>query len=365
LTLDARDPSITAKEGRNGRDQQDPERIKVPGWQQRQVSDTPFALGTFRAPDGAEVAGLVIGQDVHALAPHLGPGTTIAGLLDGWDEAFTQLRSLASRLAGRPADHDAGALRPLPPVWPPRQLFQAGANYRQHVAELIAGGGASEQERQAAQRAVDERARNGRPYVFLGLPHSLAGALDDIVLPAAVREVDWELELAAVIGRRAWRVGREDALSHVAGYTICNDITARDHVFRPDLRGIGSDWLAGKNWPTFFPTGPSLVPAPYAGDPMALEIRLWLNGQVMQDSTTADMMFDIARLIEHASSIAELRPGDLLLTGSPPGNGVVHGRFLQDGDVIDAEITGLGRQRNHCVAERAGQTPSASRRSRE
>jgi 2-keto-4-pentenoate hydratase/2-oxohepta-3-ene-1,7-dioic acid hydratase in catechol pathway len=315
------------------------------------ASNPAFALGTFLAPDGVEVAGLVVDGDVHALGPHLGRGTTVGGLLDDWDESFGALRSLARRVAGRGADYDLSALRALPPVWPPRQVFQAGANYRQHVAELIAGHDATEQERLAAQRAVDERARTGRPYVFLGLPHSVVGARDDVVLPMAVREADWELELAAVIGRRAWRVSREEALSHVAGYTICNDITARDHVYRPDLRGIGSDWLAAKNWPTFFPTGPYLVPAACVEDPMSLEIRLWLNGQPMQDSTTADMMFDIARLIEHASSIAELRPGDLLLTGSPPGNGVVHKRFLRDGDVIDAEITGLGRQRNRCVAE--------------
>ena len=173
-----------------------------------------------------------------------------------------------------------------------------------------------------------------------------------------MREVDWELELAAVMGRRAWRVPRVEALAYVAGYTICNDITARDHVNRPDLGGIGTDWLAGKNWPTFFPTGPYLVPAAHAGDPMALEIQLWLNGQLMQHSTTADMMFDLGRLIEHASSIAELRPGDLLLTGSPPGNGVVHGRFLRDGDVMEAEITGLGRQRNRCVARSAAEEDS-------
>lgn len=326
------------------------------------MNETAFALGTFRAPDGAEFPGLVIGQDVHTLAPHLGEGTTVGGLLNDWDASFAGLRSLASRLAGREGDYDFSALRPLPPVWPPRQIFQAGANYRQHVAELIAGHGAPQQERRAALRAVDERARNGKPYVFLGLPHAVVGALDDIVLPAAVKEVDWEVELAAVIGRRAWRVTRDEALSYVAGYTIANDITARDRVYRPDLRGIGTDWLAAKNWPTFFPTGPYMVPATFAGDPMSLEIRLWLNGQVMQSSTTADMMFDLGRLIEHASSIAELRPGDLLLTGSPPGNGVVHGRFLKDGDVIVAEITGLGKQCNRCVDERAVESATQRRR---
>lgn len=327
------------------------------------MSKPVFALGTFQAPDGHEFAGLVIAAGIHELAPHLGAGTTVGGLLDDWDASFAELRALARRLARRHGDHDYSNLRPLPPVWPPRQIFCAGANYRQHVAELIAGQQSTEETRRAALAAIDERIRTGKPYVFLGLPHSEVGAFDDVVLPAAVKEVDWELELAAVIGRRAWHVSREDALSCVAGYTMCNDVTARDHVYRPDLRGIGTDWLAAKCWPTFYPTGPYIVPAAFVGNPMTLEIRLSLNGQVMQRSSTADMMFDIARLIEHASSIAELRPGDLLLTGSPPGNGVVHGRFLEEGDVIDAEITGLGRQRNRCVSEKvAAAAPARGKR---
>jgi 2-keto-4-pentenoate hydratase/2-oxohepta-3-ene-1,7-dioic acid hydratase in catechol pathway len=145
------------------------------------------------------------------------------------------------------------------------------------------------------------------------------------------------------------RVPRRDALSYVAGYTIVNDITARDRVFRPDLPGIGTDWLAAKNAPTFLPAGPWLVPAAFAGDPMKLRITLSLNGEVMQDESTADMIFDVARLIEHTSSIATMLPGDLLLTGSPAGNGASRGRFLRPGDVMEGAITGLGRQRNRCV----------------
>jgi 2-keto-4-pentenoate hydratase/2-oxohepta-3-ene-1,7-dioic acid hydratase in catechol pathway len=316
----------------------------------------PFALGTFAADDDA-FAAMVVGDRVAALAPHLGSGATVRTLLSAWDESLDPLQDLADRLGTDDFDYELASLRALPPVDPPGQLFQAGANYRQHLVELTKAGPdrmhrtLSDEERERVLESIDERARAGTPYVFLGLPHSIIGASDDIVLPEALESVDWELELAVVIGRTAHRVPREEALDVVAGYTICNDITARDRIFREDVPGIGTDWLAGKNWPTFFPTGPLLVPAIHVGDPMSLHITLSLNGEVMQDSSTSDMMFDIGRLIEHASSIAELRPGDMLLTGSPAGNGVHHGRFLAPGDVVTGEITGLGRQRNRCVAE--------------
>jgi 2,4-diketo-3-deoxy-L-fuconate hydrolase len=170
------------------------------------------------------------------------------------------------------------------------------------------------------------------------------------VLPRRGERHDWELELAAVIGRRARYVTEEDALDHVAGYTIANDLTTRDLVHRPDLAAIGSDWVRGKNAPTFLPTGPWIVPAQFVDDPMDLRITLRLNGETMQDESTGDMIFGVARLVSYASSLVELRPGDLLLTGSPAGNGTHYDRFLRTGDVIDAEITGLGRQRNRVVA---------------
>ncbi len=170
-----------------------------------------------------------------------------------------------------------------------------------------------------------------------------------MVLPSTGTQHDWELELGVVIGTAARNVSRVDALNHVAGYTIVNDITTRDRVFRPDMPGLGTDWLAGKNAPTFLPLGPWLVPAPFVADPMNLRITLTLNGDTMQDETTADMIFDISQLIEHVSTITPLNPGDLLLTGSPAGNGAHYGRYLQPGDIMASTITGLGAQRNGCV----------------
>ena len=128
-------------------------------------------------------------------------------------------------------------------------------------------------------------------------------------------------------------------------------MTTRDALIRPDTRALGLDWLAGKCAPTFLPTGPLLVPAAHAGDPMAMRITLKVNGRTMQDESTEDMLFDVAALIAHISEVSELRPGDLVLTGSPAGNGAHHGVFLKPDDVMEGSITGLGLQRNRCVAE--------------
>ena len=279
----------------------------------------------------------------------------------------------ATRWLGDSVDDDhtharLEALRPLPPVLPPGQIFQAGANYRQHVLDLMAGAerrgdasdGLTASDRDSAREELDRRLTSGRPFVFLGSAHAMVGARDDVILPGDSDQHDWELELAAVIGRRARRLTREDALEAVAGYTICNDLTTRSALIRDDARGLGLDWLAGKNAPTFLPTGPLFVPAAHAGNPMELRITLKVNDAVMQDESTSDMVFDVASLIEHISTVAELRPGDLVLTGSPAGNGAAHGVFLRPGDVIEGTITGLGLQRNRCVAESAAQLERTS-----
>jgi 2-keto-4-pentenoate hydratase/2-oxohepta-3-ene-1,7-dioic acid hydratase in catechol pathway len=322
-------------------------------------TDTPFSLGTFAAADGVAFAGLVAGDGVAVLEDLLGPAVTIRSLLEDWDRSLPRLQQIANRPGARGAELQLDSLRPLPPVQPPGQIFQAGANYRTHVLELLAAAerrgdasdGISGDGRDVARLALEQRAAGGEPFVFQGSTHALVGANDDVILPPEYEQHDWELELAVVIGRRARRVPRELALGVVAGYTICNDVTTRDALARPDVPG-GIDWLAAKNSPTFLPCGPLLVPAVHAGDPMNLRIELRLNGRVMQDDSTADMMFDVARLIEYVSTIAELHPGDMLLTGSPAGNGAHHGVFLGEGDVMEGTVTGLGAQRNRCVAER-------------
>ena len=301
------------------------------------AAGTSFALGRFRAhtdfgPRADDFTGVVIGSDVAPLAALFPAAPDLDTLLAGWPAQFKLLSDVVdeARAGRRWADlarpvTDFARLAPLRPG----QIFQSGANYKTHV---------------------EERAAHGTPYVFIGLASAICGPDDNVVLPDIGTQHDWELELGVVIGTEAYRVGAKDALSHVAGYVIANDLTTRDRVFRPDTPDLGTDWLAAKNAPTFLPLGPWLVPAPFVPDPASLRVTLKLNGETMQDETTADMIFGVPELIAHVSAITPLRPGDLLLTGSPAGSGAAHyGRYLQPGDVMEATITGLGTQRNRCV----------------
>ncbi|GHC79335.1 hydrolase [Nocardiopsis terrae] len=320
-----------------------------------------FALGTFSPVGGVPFPGLVTGEDVLDLrtapglrsAPGANPHTR--ELLERWNEVLPVLRDLAAEGTG--ARHRLADLRVHAPVQP-RQILQSGANYRTHVIDLAVAhepedGRPAEQVRAEVAAMMDRRAAEDQPYVFIGLPSSVTGPYDDVVIPSWCTKPDWELELAAVIGEPAYRVSPEQARAHVAAYTIANDVTARELVFRRDMPEIGTDWLRAKNAPTFTPLGPYLVPAEFVTDPGDLQVTLSLNGRVMQDESTKDMIFDVTHLVSHISQTVELLPGDLVLTGSPAGNGMHWGRLLRAGDVMEGAITGLGTQRNTCVAEEA------------
>lgn len=310
-----------------------------------------FALGTFSAGTGPAFPGLVVADRVLDLTGH---APTTRALLERWDDALPLLRDAAASRAGE--WHRLAELRVHAPV-APRQILQSGANYRTHVIDLAvahepADGRPAEQVRAEVAAMMDRRTAEDQPYVFIGLPSSVTGPYDDVVIPSWCTKPDWELELVAVIGRPAFRVDPDNALGHVAAYTIANDITARELVFRRDMREIGTDWLRAKNAPGFTPLGPYLVPAEFVADPSDLRLTLKLNGETMQDESTKDMIFDVARLVSYVSQTVELLPGDLVLTGSPAGNGMHWGRLLRDGDVMEAAITGLGTQRNRCRDER-------------
>ncbi|MFI9769661.1 fumarylacetoacetate hydrolase family protein [Streptomyces sp. NPDC052415] len=318
----------------------------------------PFALATLSAPDGPRFPALVTPEgSALDLRSALGDERlTMLDVLDGWDTLLPRLRALAT---------DPGAdrtpvtdLRVHAPV-APRQVFQSGANYRRHVIDLhvahrAPGDDRPEAERRAeAAQIMDRRAAEDLPYVFIGLPSAITGPYDDVVLPAWAEKPDWELEVAVVIGRPAYQVSVEEAAAHIAGYTIANDLTDRATVFRRDMPQIGTDWLRSKNAPGFTPLGPWIVPAESIADPDDLHLTLKLNGETMQDESTKDMIFKVARMVSYASQSARLLPGDLVLTGSPAGNGMHWGRLLRDGDVMEGSVTGLGVQRTRCVGESA------------
>ncbi|WP_372350959.1 fumarylacetoacetate hydrolase family protein [Streptomyces sp. KL116D] len=316
----------------------------------------PFALASLSAPDSPAFPALVTPEkQVIDLRAALGDERlTVRRLLEDWPTVLPRLRSLAADASAE--RRPLAEFRVHAPV-EPRQVFQSGANYRQHVIDLHVAHKAPDDDRPEAERRaeaaeiMDRRAAEDLPYVFIGLPSAITGPYDDVVLPAWAEKPDWELELAAVIGRPAHRVSVEEALEYVAGYTIANDLTDRATVFRRDMPQIGTDWLRSKNAPGFTPLGPWIVPTESIAHPDDLRLTLKLNGETMQDESTKDMIFDLARMVSYASQSAQLLPGDLVLTGSPAGNGMHWGRLLCDGDVMDASITGLGTQRTRCVAE--------------
>lgn len=339
-------------------------------------SGSPFALGLFsakqQAAGEAPFVGVVVDGDRVLPLTHLFPPTSpwpgstlppsIFALLQDWPASFAAIAgALQASAAWQQVPLPSASLRAHAPLAQTRQLICTGANYRQHVIDLVVAQGAGadtagmtpEQRRERAAARVDARAANGIPYAFPKLVSAIAGPEDDIVVPRDADQLDWELELGVVIGRPCWRVPRESAMHAVAGYLIVNDITRRELVYRPDLPSLGSDWLRAKSGPGFMPIGPLFVPAAFVANPHQLRLRLEVNGQVMQDESTADMIFGIERQIEYVSSYARLLPGDILATGSPAGNGMHHGRFLQPGDEMRATITGLGEQVNRFVAEGA------------
>lgn len=310
-----------------------------------------YSIVKYREPGRPQPkSGLLVDGRIYGLSIGL------SDIICDWDRYRPQLEDLAARADGNGLAYDSAEI--LAPV-EPRQVIQAGANYRKHVIDLVAAHRkpddtrSEEQVRADAAAMMDERASKGIPYFFLGLPTVISGANDVLTLPAYSKAHDWELELAAVIGKEAFRVTAEEALEYVFGYTMVNDITTRDLVFRTDMPEIGTDWFRAKNAPGFLPTGPVLLPAEFFGDPQDVEITLKLNGEVMQKESTADMIFTVAQLISHASQTTPLLPGDLVLTGSPAGNGAHWGRLLRDGDVMESTITGLGVQRTACRAEAA------------
>ncbi len=187
----------------------------------------------------------------------------------------------------------------------------------------------------------------GQPLVFAKFPSSVIGPGQEIRLPLGLTErVDWEVELAVVIGTRARNVDAADALGHVFGYTVANDVSARDLQF-----GDGQ-WVRGKSLDTFCPVGPVVVTADEIPDPQALRLTCRVNGELMQDASTELMVFGVAELISHCSRSFTLEPGDLLLTGTPWGCGefMEPRRSLAPGDVVECEIGGIGTLRNPVVA---------------
>ncbi|EZP71140.1 5-carboxymethyl-2-hydroxymuconate Delta-isomerase [Sphingomonas paucimobilis] len=317
-----------------------------------------YALGMFSQASGDRWPGIVQNGRVLPLSRLLdGAPATVDALLADWSRWDA---AIGAAMQSAPQDgwQDEQALTAHMPNMP-GDVFGSGANYRKHVVDIIVDTGPGEfkdmtpeERRIAGGKVMDARAAGGRPFVFVANRGALAGPDTELVLPHDHAEPDWELELAVVIGQPAYRVSLDKALDCVAGYSIMNDITSRDLNARPDMPQLGMDWLASKGAPGFKVYGPYITPARFVPDPQKLHVRLSLNDRVMQDEGTDDMIFPVARIIHFIATYTPLRPGDIIMTGSPSGNGTHYNRYLQPGDVMRGEIDGLvGAQVVRCVAD--------------
>jgi 2-keto-4-pentenoate hydratase/2-oxohepta-3-ene-1,7-dioic acid hydratase in catechol pathway len=197
------------------------------------------------------------------------------------------------------------------------------------------------------------------PVLFSKYPTALIGHLDRIVLPGVSKEVDYEAELVVALGRGGRHIAREEAFEHVGGYMAGHDVSARDW----QLNKPAKQWMAGKTFDTFAPTGPQLVSPDEVPDPHNLGIRLRLNGQTMQDSNTRQLIFGVDELIAYLSQIMTLEPGDLIFTGTPPGVGMARTPpvWLRGGDFVEIEIDCVGTLRNPVIAEHEAAAVQAGR----
>ncbi len=286
----------------------------------------------------------------HGLPAPAGATLTMLNLLTDWRRNLDLLVKLSGHLGSDEHYQLVAEAELAAPVPRPGKMLFAGANYYAHIRQFGQAGGQTpgHQFGQAGGQTFEKSKM--APYLFAKLPDSVIGPYDPLVLPIGYEQVDWELELGLVIGQEGRSLSVERALEYVAGFVVINDITARDRTRRQDWPMLGSDWFISKSADTFCPMGPYLVPKEFAGEYHDLRAQLWVNEQGYQDFNTSDMIYQPEELIAWAAAVTTLRSGDVLSTGSGPGNGAAIGRWLQPGDVIEAEIAGLGRQKTPVVA---------------
>ena len=270
----------------------------------------------------------------------------VLDVLNVWDRASATLGALADdsgRSAALPGQVLAG-LTLLPPVLYPNGIYCAGANYKDHVAEMARAF--------KLPPEPDPHELGMPPWCFLKTPrNTMVGHGATVTLPAHSKTVDWELEVAVVIGRTCKDVSEGRAMDYIAAYTLVNDLSARDHLRRPGVKpNSGSpmeyDWVSHKNWDGACPIGPWLVPAAAIADPMNLPLKLWVNDELMQDSNTNQLIYNYAEIISFLSHRCTLYPGDVIATGTPAGVGTPRGIFLKRGDVVRINVEGIGTLTN-------------------
>ena len=326
---------------------------------------TPYKLGMFEQ-GGRTFVGMVINNDTVVIdlsRANVSAPATLKQLITGWDaNTGTRLAALAaSSTAKAPAfAMKVSEVKTLPPIPDPGVLLNAAVNYNEHGLEMT--GTATTQ---ASADKVDPKVAMGipsywgrkpgdprhNPYYFLKASTAITGNGDPIILPKGRTQIDWECELNIVIGKTAKYVKADNAAEYIFGYTLDNDVS--DRGGRADGRH-GSDWVLGKSHDTFFPMGPYVVPRQFVTNPMKLPVKFTLSGKVMQDSNTDRMTHNVYELVEYASHLMTLRPGDMISSGSPAGVGTARGTpiYFKDGDTSTCTIESIGTLQNPVRAEK-------------
>lgn len=311
---------------------------------------TWFALATYKSK-GAIVPAVVVEGKLYDLKA-VAKAAKITGMkaewftggveaiMSDWRAASPVLRKAGPAIAklaasGKLKAVGAGDKIAMAPYRPTR-IFCAASNFIEHANEMT---------------TVLAAKSDSKPYMFLKLQNTVIGPRETVRKPAETKMLDWEVELAAVIGKRARRVSVEKALDYVAGYSIVNDVSARDLNMRSDYP-FKFDWFQGKCHDTFAPFGPWIVPSWLIKDPQDLRMQLTVNGKSMQDDSTKNMIWTVREQIAYLSTIVTLEPGDVIATGTPAGVGMGRGIYLKNGDVMEATLEKIGSLRNPVAAEK-------------
>jgi 2-keto-4-pentenoate hydratase/2-oxohepta-3-ene-1,7-dioic acid hydratase in catechol pathway len=299
-----------------------------------------YKLATYASPKGPR-AGIVVGEALYDAADLTGQASdaTVLGILEDWDAASARCKAAAAK--AKSGGTPLAQAKLLTPVRWPSAIYCAGANFTDHMLEMA--------KVQNIAPEPDPKSVGLKPWHFIKASRTIADPGKTVALPTYSKMVDWEAELGAFIGRPARNVPVERALDYVAGYTVGNDLSARDLTKRaqvPDSSPFKFDWLGQKNFDDACPVGPWIVPAEDIADPQKVAMKLWVNDVIKQDSHTSKMIFSLAEQIAHISSRLTLHPGDLILTGTPAGVGLARKEFLKAGDVVKVWVEGVGTLTN-------------------
>ena len=285
-----------------------------------------FRLLTYRDTQGDNRPGILVDQSIYDISEEF---ISVLQILNNWATTEPKLMEIGQRLAQHPnaTGTPINEVTLAPPILFPGALYCAGANYADHVLEMS---------------GKPPPPENTKPYFFIKSTRgTIIGANETIHLPEYSNQVDWEAEIGIVIGQEARNVSEVDAMDFVAGFTIVNDLSARDYTKRYDVPFL-FDWIGQKCFDTGCPMGPWITPKSAIDDPHNLGIKLMVNNEVKQNSSSKEMIFKCEHQIAYLSQHVTLYPGDVIATGTPAGCGMPQKDFLKPGDIVTIEIDGLG-----------------------